>query len=236
MAHEGGSHGYDYNPYHSIGNDPPTTFSVLHGGPSHGYDYSPYHTPGNDPHPSFGMAHEGRSYGYDHGPHNTASDIPPPTFGSAHYSNHIPYYSITNDPPPTFCPYMTSRDREEEEYQQQLEEATRQSQADIRESLRKITASIVRNGMRFISSTLIHHLVQVGPAADLMRWTLTWTTSDSWQSLQGQYKARSDTDIGIPQHTILCFGKKNCRCALAATHICSFQVYLLCFYFPRRGI
>jgi hypothetical protein len=83
-THEGGSHGYDYNPYHSAGNDPPATFSVPHGGPSHGYDYSPYHTPGNDPHPSFGMAHEGRSYGYDHGPHNTASDIPPPTFGYAH--------------------------------------------------------------------------------------------------------------------------------------------------------
>jgi hypothetical protein len=83
-AHEGGSHGYDYNPYHSVGNDPPATFSVPHGGPSHGYDYSPYHTAGSDPHPSFGMAHEGRSYGYDHGPHNTAFDIPPPTFGSAH--------------------------------------------------------------------------------------------------------------------------------------------------------
>jgi hypothetical protein len=114
--------GYDYNPYHSVGNDPPATFSVPHGGPSHGYDYNPYHTAGNDPHPSFGMAHERRSYGYDHGPHNTASDIPPSTFGStheqpSHYSDHNPYYSVTNNPPPTFCLHVTSRNRVEEEYQ-----------------------------------------------------------------------------------------------------------------------
>jgi hypothetical protein len=69
---------------HSVGNDPPVTFSIPHGGPSHGYDYNPYYTTGIDPHPSFGMAHEGQSYGYDHRPHNTASDIPPPTFGYAH--------------------------------------------------------------------------------------------------------------------------------------------------------
>jgi hypothetical protein len=134
-AHEWGSHGYDYNPYHSVGNDPPATFSVPHGGPSHGYDYNPYHTAGNDPHPSFGMAHEGQSYGYDHRPHNTAFDIPPSTFGSAHYSEHNPYYSVTNDPPPTFCPHVTSHDREEEEYQRLLEEATRQSQADYTRKL-----------------------------------------------------------------------------------------------------
>jgi hypothetical protein len=102
--------------------------------------YSPYHTAGNDPHPSFGMAHEGRSYGYDYGPHNTASDIPPPTFGYAHeqpshYSDHNPYYVVTNNPPPTFYPHVTSRDREEEEFQRQLEEATRHSQADYTRKL-----------------------------------------------------------------------------------------------------
>ena len=86
---------------------------------------------GNDPHPSFGMAYEGQSYGYDHRPHNIASNIPPSTFGSAHYSDYNPYYSVTNDPPPTVCPHVTSHNREEEEYQQQLEEATRQSQANI---------------------------------------------------------------------------------------------------------
>jgi hypothetical protein len=77
----------------------------------------------------------------------------------------------------------------------------------IRESLRKITASIVRNGTRFITSTLVRHLVRVGPTADLMRQTLTRTTSDSWRSLQRQYKACSHTDVGIPQRTILYFGK-----------------------------
>ena len=136
----GGSHGYDYNPYHSVGNTPPATFSCPHGGPSHGYEYSPYHTQGNDPHPSSGTAHEGRSYGYDHGPHHRASDTPPPTFGSTyeqptHYSNYNPYHSVTSNPPPTFGPHVTSRDREEEEYQRQLEEAIRQSQADYTQKL-----------------------------------------------------------------------------------------------------
>ena len=119
---------------------PLTAFNCLHGGPSHGYNYSPYHTPGNDPHPSFGIVHEGRSYGFDHGLYNRASDIPPPTFGSAHkqlthYFDHNPNYSVMNDPPPTFCLHVTSRNREEEEYQQQLEEATRQSQFDYRRKL-----------------------------------------------------------------------------------------------------
>jgi hypothetical protein len=121
---------------------PPATFSVPHGGPSHGYDYSPYHTLGNDPHPSFGIAHDGRSYGYDHGPHNIASDIPAPTFSFAHeqpthYSDHNLYYSVTNDPPLTFCPHVTSHDREEEEFQRQLEEATRQSQGDYMQKLKE---------------------------------------------------------------------------------------------------
>ena len=98
------------------------------------------HTPGNEPHPSLGMAQEGRSYGYDHRPHNRAFDIPPPTFGSTHeqpihYSNYNLYYSVMNDPPPTFCPGVTSCDREEEEYQRQLEEATRWSQADYMQKL-----------------------------------------------------------------------------------------------------
>jgi hypothetical protein len=77
----------------------------------------------------------------------------------------------------------------------------------IRKSLRKITASIVHNGMRFITSTLVRHLVRVGPTADVMRQTLTRTTSDSWRSLQRQYKACSHMDVGIPQRTILCFGE-----------------------------
>jgi hypothetical protein len=77
----------------------------------------------------------------------------------------------------------------------------------ICESLKKITASIICNGTRFISSTLVRHLVRVGPAANLMRRTLTRTQSDSWRLLQGQYKACSHTDVGIPQYTILCFGK-----------------------------
>jgi hypothetical protein len=54
----------------------------------------------------------------------------------------------------------------------------------IRESLRKITASIICNGTQFISSTLVRHLVRhlvrLGPPADLMRRTLTRTWSDSW--------------------------------------------------------
>jgi hypothetical protein len=75
----------------------------------------------------------------------------------------------------------------------------------IRESLRKITTSIVHNGTRFITSTLVHHLVQVGPTAYLMKRTLTRTTSDSWRSLQGQYKACSHTDGGILQRTIFRF-------------------------------
>jgi hypothetical protein len=68
----------------------------------------------------------------------------------------------------------------------------------IRKSLRKITTSIICIGIRFISSILVHHMVWAGPAADLMRRTLTRTQSDSWWSLQRQYKACSDTDIGIP--------------------------------------
>jgi hypothetical protein len=47
------------------------------------------------------------------------------------------------------------------------------------ESLRKRTASTVRKWTRSISSTPVRHLVRVGPAADLMRQTLTRTTSDS---------------------------------------------------------
>jgi hypothetical protein len=86
------------------------------------------------------MAHERRSHGYDYGPHNTTSDIPPPTFGSApkqpsHYCDHNPYYSITNVPLLTFCPHATSRDREVEEFKQQLEEVTRPSQADYTQKL-----------------------------------------------------------------------------------------------------
>jgi hypothetical protein len=77
----------------------------------------------------------------------------------------------------------------------------------IHKSLRKIIASIICNGTWFISSILVYHVVRVGPVADLMRRTLTRTMSDSWRSLQGQYKACSDTDAGIPQHTILYFGK-----------------------------
>jgi hypothetical protein len=172
------SHGYDYNPYHSVGNDPPATFSVPHGGPSHGYDYSPYHTPGNDP--SFGKAHEGRSYGYDHGPHNTASDILPPTFGYAHeqpthYSDHNLYYSVTNDPPPTFCPHVTSRDRKEEEYQRQLEEATRQSQADYMWKLEE------DNRFYCAQWDAIHHLYpgpSFGPGGPSHRFDETDSDSD----------------------------------------------------------
>ena len=97
-------------------------------------NYSPYHTMGNDPHPLFGMVHEGQSYGYDYRLHDTTFDIPPSTFGFAleqpsHYSNYNPYYNVTNDPPLTFCLHVTSCDKEEEEFHQQLEEATRQSQA-----------------------------------------------------------------------------------------------------------
>ena len=130
-THDGGSRGYDYNPHHSVESNPPPTFTCPHGGQGHGYEYNPYHTQGNDPHRSSDVAHEGRrSYGYDHGPQHKATDIPPPTFGSAYkqptyYYDHKPYH-----PPPTSCPHNTPRDREEEEYQRQLEEATRQSQAE----------------------------------------------------------------------------------------------------------
>jgi hypothetical protein len=106
-------------------------------------------------------------------------------------------------------------------------------------SLRKITASIVRNGTRFITSTLVRHLVRVGLAADLMRQTLTRTSSDSWRSLQRQYNSTKHVVIRMLEFRsaqFCVFEKIFCRCALPATHICSFRVYLLCFYFPKRGI
>ena len=53
---------------------------------------------------------------------------------------------------------------------------------NIRESLRKRTASIEHNGMRCIRLTPVRHLVRVGPATDLMRQTLTRATSDSLTS------------------------------------------------------
>ena len=103
---------------------------------------------------------------------------------------------------------MTSYDREEEEYQRQLEEATRQSQADY---MRKL-----EEDNRFYSAQwdAIYQFYLSPPSSpggpnrrfDEKR-TLTRTMNDSWQSLQGQYKARSDTDVGIPQRTILYFGK-----------------------------
>jgi hypothetical protein len=54
MVHEGPSHGYNYNLYHTIGNVPPLTFAMVHEGPSHGYDYNPYCTIGNILPPIFG--------------------------------------------------------------------------------------------------------------------------------------------------------------------------------------
>jgi hypothetical protein len=109
----------------------------------------------------------------------------------------------------------------------------------IRGSLRKITASIVRNGTRFITSILVRHLVRVGLAADLMRQTLTRTPSDSRRSLQRQYNCTKHVVIRmleVRSAQFCVFEKIFCRCALPATHICSFRVYLLCFYFPKRGI
>ena len=78
----------------------------------------------------------------------------------------------------------------------------------ICKSLRKITASIVHNGMRFITSTLVRHLVRVGPTADLMRWTLSRTTNNLWRSLQKQYKTCNHTNVGILQRLILYFGEE----------------------------
>jgi hypothetical protein len=54
MAHEGPSHGYDYNPHITTHNAPPPTFTMAHKQPSHGYDYNPYYTIGNVPPPTFG--------------------------------------------------------------------------------------------------------------------------------------------------------------------------------------
>jgi hypothetical protein len=52
------SHGYNYNPYHTVGNDLPSTFSIAHEGPSHGYDYNPYNTIGNVLLPTFTMVYK----------------------------------------------------------------------------------------------------------------------------------------------------------------------------------
>jgi hypothetical protein len=180
-THEGGSHGYDYNPYHSVGNDPPATFTVPHGGPSHGYDYSPYHTPGNDPHPSFGMAHEGRSYGYDHRPHNTASNTPPPTFGYAH--EQPSHYSDHN-------PYYSVTNdppptfcphvtsRDREE-----EEYQRQLEEATRQSQADYTRKLEEDN-RFYSAQwdAIHHLYPgqaSGPGGPSRRFDETDSDSDS---------------------------------------------------------
>jgi hypothetical protein len=106
----------------------------------------------------------------------------------------------------------------------------------ICESLRKITASIVRNGTRFITSTLVSHLVRVGPAADLMRRTLTRTRVARGNHCKGTTKHVVIRMLEFRSKQFCILEKIFCRCALAATHICSFQVYLLCFYFPMRGI
>jgi hypothetical protein len=54
--HKHPSHGEEYNPYRTVTNDPPQTFSTTHEGGSHGYDYNPYHSIGNDP-PQHSMFH-----------------------------------------------------------------------------------------------------------------------------------------------------------------------------------
>jgi hypothetical protein len=51
-THKGPSHGYSYNPYHTIDNIPPLAFNGTYEGPSHGYDYNPYYTVGNVPPPT----------------------------------------------------------------------------------------------------------------------------------------------------------------------------------------
>ena len=142
MAPEGGSHWYDYSPYHTTRNVPPLIFSAVHGGPSHGYEYSPYHTIGINLPPTFAMAYEGPSHGYNYNLQNTVSNVPPLTFVVVHehpsyYYDGTPYHSITNVPPPTFGPQATAHDREEEKFQRQLEEVTRQSQNDYTQKFKE---------------------------------------------------------------------------------------------------
>jgi hypothetical protein len=70
--HKRPSHGYGYNPYHTIGNDLSQTFSMAHEEGSHGYDYNPYYTFRNDPLPMFNITHEGPNHGYEYNPYRTA--------------------------------------------------------------------------------------------------------------------------------------------------------------------
>jgi hypothetical protein len=84
----------------------------------------------------------------------------------SHYYESNPYHSVTNVPPPIFGPQSTTSNRDEEECERQLEEATIQSQKDYIQKLEEITASLIYSGTRFISSTLDYHLVQAGPAAN----------------------------------------------------------------------
>jgi hypothetical protein len=63
--YKGPSRAYDYNPYHTIGNNPLPTFAMAREGPNHGYDYNPHNTAGSIPLPTFTMAHERPSYYYD---------------------------------------------------------------------------------------------------------------------------------------------------------------------------
>jgi hypothetical protein len=98
-------------------------------------DVTTIHTIGNNPLPTFAVAREGPSHGYNYNLYNTTGNVPPPTFvlvheWPSHYYEPNPYYSVTNIHPPACGPQMTARDREEEEFQRQLKEATRQSQND----------------------------------------------------------------------------------------------------------
>ena len=156
------------------------TFNGPYKRPSCAYNYNPYHTIGNNPLPAFAMAREGPNHGYDYNPYNIVGSVPLPTFAVAHewpshYYDHNPYRSITNIPPPTFGPQSTTRNKDEEECQRQLEEATIHSQKDYIQKLEEITAYLIYNGTCFISSTLDYHLVWAGTTANLITTTMTQT-------------------------------------------------------------
>lgn len=59
------------------------TFIGPYKGPSHGYDYNLYNTISNDPPSTSAMECEGQSHNYDYNPHNIACNIVPPIFAVA---------------------------------------------------------------------------------------------------------------------------------------------------------
>jgi hypothetical protein len=167
-VHEGRSHGYEYNPYHSAGNNPPATFSVAHGGPSHGYEYSTYHTVENDPHQHLIWRVKGQVMAM-----TTNRIIQLPTSFPPHLVLPLNSQATTMT---TICTVVLRMFLLRlSAYMRPLEIGRRKSSSDNSrkrssdnsrkqpntvksitcESLKKITASSICSGTRFISSTLV---------------------------------------------------------------------------------